>query len=558
VLDSSPVHPDHPSTTDRLARKGFARALAVRLGRIWNEYARLPGVRQRRRDSGSPNSFILHLHGPWGSGKSSLLAMLRSALQPESRESRATSRWIVVDFNAWAHQRLPAPWWQLLDGLYRQAVDQLGRVYRHPGRALWLRITEWWWRFFTLRRDTVFAGAAAVFLTSLLYWAFSTTSLFERLFTPSEGGVAVDGGSPENAQGASERDSPVAEAVDLLALLGTLLSAAVVIGRSLIFGGVRSAQQFIESSADPMARITAHFGEMLWRIDRPVAIFIDDLDRCQEEYVIRLLEGIQTLFNDPRVVYIIAADRRWLHACYENTYARFQGQVHEPGRSLGTLFLEKIFQLSVTVPRLSPEVQQDYWRYLVHGRDVDIEKRLEEARESARGEFATARSEATVFSRLTEPDAGEDPVRTQARREAAVERLASERVEKTTIYFLEEFSHLLEPNPRAMKRLLNAYAVHRDLAILSGLNVLIDVKRRKQLALWTILSLRWPLLSDYLIDRVEGRSPEPDEAVRELAATNEVQSVLAGEGVSATLDFDTIRVLVGIAVREGGTSAAIA
>ena len=45
-----------------------------------------------------------------------------------------------------------------------------------------------------------------------------------------------------------------------------------------------------------------------------------------------------------------------------------------------------------------------------------------------------------------------------------------------------------------MKRILNAYAVHRDLAILGGLDVLGDPALRGQLALWTILSMRWPLL----------------------------------------------------------------
>ncbi len=43
-------------------------------------------------------------------------------------------------------------------------------------------------------------------------------------------------------------------------------------------------------------------------------IFIDDLDRCQGAYVIELLEGIQTLFKAAEVVFIIAADRDWLHA----------------------------------------------------------------------------------------------------------------------------------------------------------------------------------------------------------------------------------------------------
>jgi hypothetical protein len=523
-LDSVRFHPDHPSADDQLGREGFARALAMRLGRIWNEYAQ----------GGAPNSFMLQLHGPWGSGKTSLLAMLKTALQPSEGAATSGSRWVVVDFNAWLHQRLEAPWWQLLDAVYRQSWSQLRRIYRRPRKALLLWTTERWWRFFTLRRDLAFSIAAVVFLAVLVYLVFRMNPF----------GLLPD---------ASKQAQQVG---DVLALLGTLIAAGVVVGRSLVFGSVRSAQEFIESSADPMARISGHFHRLLRRIDRPVAIFIDDLDRCQEEYVIRLLEGIQTLFNDPRAVYVIAADRRWLHACYENAYARFQDRVHEPGRRLGTLFLEKVFQLSVAVPRLSPEIQEAYWRFLIRGRRADVESRLDAERAVALEEFAEAESESEVFSKLeTSP---EDPIRTQARREAAVERLATERVEETTMYFLEQFTHLLERNPRAMKRLLNAYTVHRDLAVLSGLNVLVDLSRREQLALWTILSLRWPLLRDYLVEQIEGRADPPEEGIRDLAASPEVRQVWTGEGIGASLDLETVQVLVGLGAREGESSGAVA
>lgn len=523
--DLALLHPDSPAAHDRLGREGFARALAARLRAIWNEYAQ----------SGAPNSFILHLHGPWGSGKTSLLTMLKSALQPPVESAEGGSRWIVVDFNAWRHQRLEAPWWQLLDAVYRQAQRQLRGTKGQRRRALTLWITETLWRFLIQYRDLVFSVAAAFFLAGLVYWIFRPFGLIGQLDSAS---------------------TTAKQLSDALALAATLISGGLVVGRSLVFGGVRSAQRFIESSADPMARISNHFEALVRRIDHPVAIIIDDLDRCQEEYVVRLLEGIQTLFNDPRLIYIIAADRRWLHACYETTYERFQDRVHEPGSTLGALFLEKVFQLSVALPRLSAKTRSAYWSYLIRGPGPEAENRLAEVTEAARLHFVGAASEAEVGARLE--SASDDPLLGPALQQAAVETLATADLEATTIYFLERFAHLLEPNPRAMKRLLNAYAVHRDLAILSGLNVLRDLRLREQLALWTIVSLRWPLLRDYLIDQIEGRVDDPGDAVRHLAGTPEVRQVLDGDKLEASLDRDSIRVLIGLGGREGEATGAVA
>jgi hypothetical protein len=54
---------------------------------------------------------------------------------------------------------------------------------------------------------------------------------------------------------------------------------------------------------------------------------------------------------------------------------------------------------------------------------------------------------------------------------------------------LQQFAPLLEPNPRAIKRFVNARATQ----------ILEDVVvPRDQLALWTVVRVRWPALADYL------------------------------------------------------------
>ena len=68
---------------------------------------------------------------------------------------------------------------------------------------------------------------------------------------------------------------------------------------------------------------------------RPLAVIVDDLDRCQPKFVVELLEGIQTLYGDTPVTYVVAADSRWIRDCFEEEYKTFLDMPSEAGRPLG-------------------------------------------------------------------------------------------------------------------------------------------------------------------------------------------------------------------------------
>lgn len=542
--DVTSLHLDSPSDVDYLGRKGFAEALGVRLNRVWSESSALAGGSRESR-----GSFVLHMHGPWGSGKTSLLNFLKRELQPPRAarvDAEGPGTWVVVEFNAWQHQRINPPWWPLLDAFYAGAVSQLadGEIFAERGRARRVRLRERWWRLSTGRKDHLAAMAVAtIALAGFIFWFW---------------------------HGAGAVDLPTVgkSVATALGTVGVIWSTFLVAGRTLLSGSARSAQTFVETAGDPMERICAHFRELVGWVGKPVAIFIDDLDRCQPRYVVDLLEGVQTLFSDPRVVYVVAADRRWLNNCFETSYEGFAKAVREPGRRLGSLFLEKAFELSVSVPRLSPQMREVYWDYLVGGARPDIGQFIEAEGERARAEFVEAGDEEEVLSRLRESTG--DPLRDQVWKGAAVSRLASREVAETTEYFLKPFSPLLEPNPRAMKRLVNAYSVLRDMAVLAGVDVLGDVGQRRQLALWAIVSLRWPVLEEYLennpevIDSIrEGRTRDgdaplvADEDLQKLVESGEVNSVFTGGQTGTGLTSEVVRELIGIGAARP-TAASVA
>jgi hypothetical protein len=131
----------------------------------------------------------------------------------------------------------------------------------------------------------------------------------------------------------------------------------------------------------------------------------------------------------------------------------------------------------------------------------------------------------------------------QALREEMIVRLATPdmtaNIEKHT---LSPYAPLLEPNPRAMKRLVNAYSVNRALSTLGHLDI-----PQEQLALWTILAMRWPRLAEYLEEEPEdiqriGKKEQPDgnSSIGKLLFDEEVIKVVQGDGVAAGLDVKAV------------------
>jgi hypothetical protein len=136
----------------------------------------------------------------------------------------------------------------------------------------------------------------------------------------------------------------------------------------------------------------------------------------------------------------------------------------------------------------------------------------------------------------------------RAIREEAVIRLATPEIVERTEHTLMPFAEYLKPNPRAMKRFVNAYSVNRAIATLTHIDV-----EREQLALWTILSLRWPLLAEYLEnnpDTVRNIITQStanifqdlkDKNLEDLVKDKDVISVLKGGPSGAAINSNVVR-----------------
>lgn len=509
--DTVPTWADDPLTEadeDLLGRAAFARFLAERLDAVPRNSC----------------AYSVHIFGPWGAGKSTLINFLRKELRnrstdptqkhPKTRtrknaksDLKPTNEWLVVEFNAWQNQHLQPPWWTLMERVFRETKGRL---------RWWEKFREYLWRFNSGRLHYFLAGIVLVWV---LYFA-------SRI---------IPGGNST----ASENIELVSKAI---ALITTIWGILFAIKGSMLFSASQAARTYAELTYDSTGQIKRRFTELIRKLHPArVAILIDDLDRCQARYVVDLLEGIQTLFRDAPVIFVIAADRNWLNACYQEVYEKIHPQIHEPGKPLGSLFLEKAFRFSTPMPGIPQQLKSEFWEHLLQLKTPEGKVDLAVARKNANIALSDAKSETQLRSVLAN-DAGRSFAEQRAFREEAAVRLASPEIAERIEHTLMPYSNLLEPNPRSMKLLVNSYSANRALSILSDVKIELH-----QLALWTILNSRWPQLADYLVEKPERlsdleqqKTDDFPETIKALVTNDEVLAVVQGSSTHMPLTKQTL------------------
>lgn len=115
------------------------------------------------------------------------------------------------------------------------------------------------------------------------------------------------------------------------------------------------------------------------RIDR-IILYIDDLDRCNEEIVVKVLEAIHLLLAFPLFVVIVGVDPRWLNNALSEKYKNLFGkhysdeskekktnkdEIDQSGVATSYDYLEKIFQIPFSLRQINSKGRKDLIQYLL-------------------------------------------------------------------------------------------------------------------------------------------------------------------------------------------------
>lgn len=479
--DKIPFHLDNVETIDKLNREPVAKSLA-----------RL--INAEIFDNKKMNySFMVHLQGEWGSGKSTFLNLVKQNLDTQKR------KWVVINYNAWQNQHISPPWWSFIDQIYRQAVKK-------PNNLNWLQkryiIAKEKFRriikYSSAYKALTFSIAVLLILILFNYKteiAAILKNLFSSDFTQETKGILT-----------------AEELKDLLltvsAIVGVIILLAKFFSTPLLMQSSKEAISFMHRAADPMNKIKEHFNSLIGDINNmkfDVAVFIDDIDRCNRKYTVELLEGIQTLFKEKKVLYIVAGDKSWITSCFENNYDEFSKNLTSKGENLGDLFLEKAFQLSIRMPEVSEKSKESFWKDIIGAKDESTDAEKTKLTQAQRTEikkivvdnYNNNENNSTTLNNLE----SEYNISSEEASDLAIEAL-DENVEDVR-HLLLSFHKSLNPNPRSIKRLANYYTMYRNTLIAEKADFL-----PTKLFRWLLLEDKYPILvrqflKDGEIDKVD-------------------------------------------------------
>ncbi|MDX6390070.1 MAG: hypothetical protein QOJ73_1133 [Streptosporangiaceae bacterium] len=453
---SAPAQVDSTRVRDGLGR----RILAAHLGALLNELA--------AADSESPSA-VVHVDGPWGAGKSTLVRLL---LDDEQAHGPAWTPPLVVDYEAWRECAIAPEWWSLSAAVERE----VRRSRSWPVRAfmhVWSVVVR------TIRSPATLT-ALAVALGGVLVSTFFSSSWVQTV-------AAV------------------------AAVIGGLVGIGQVVGRTLFWHSAPFGCLHLQTEDNPLGQVADMIG---WLRDwaprvacqvgqdrrRPILLVIDDLDRCPAERVVKILETVHTILRHPparsrsrrlepaRLFVLVLADGRWIRQAFTCRFAEFQN----PGsvtRDLGSDFAQKVFDHVVFVPDLFAEQVSAYLDRVVEARTDDSADGLGASPE--RNTVRTGNGDASPRGAAAPADSA-PPVRDRESEE--IDRVRQEATAAATdvrsAHLLHTYTGLMPANPRMIKRIANALGMLRA--------IMIHVRHSEDddaMARAAILLVRFPVLA---------------------------------------------------------------
>lgn len=265
--------------------------------------------------------------GDWGSGKSSLLRLVRDALPTASVDEHDApmAHYVCIDFSPWQFEHYE----DVKVALMAAVLDRLRE--EAPTAEMKAKVSRLQ-RFVGLLRRSGRAGAVGA-LQALPATLPGIAAAVDPAIDPSLVAIAQQA-------------------------LGSVIADAT--------SGAGADARPVADDAEPIDVVTfrRELAKLVAGLESVLAIvvFVDDLDRCLPDTVVDTFETIRLFLNTPKTAYVVAANQRVIETSVDARYPELRD---ENGEGLGAAYLEKMLQMKVTVPSLSPPEAETYMNLLL-------------------------------------------------------------------------------------------------------------------------------------------------------------------------------------------------
>ena len=351
--------------------------------------------------------------GDWGAGKSTILELTKRSLSESGQD------YIQVHFDAWMFQGYDDAKAALLETIASTLVKQA-----KGNEGLSKKAKEFAGRIDKIRFMGLLMDGGAAFA------GIPTMGGFQKL-------MGLFGGGEDGELDVSD----VKKAAD---------GAKEVVKKNK--GLLKDKKSF--SPPKEIKEFRKAYSELLKEFDKPLIVYVDNLDRCSPFNAISTLEAIRLFLFLPNTAFVIAADEDMIRLAVPE-YHKGASQRHQ------TDYLDKLIQIPVHVPRPGIVEIRAYLMMLTaqdHGvTQEQLEKLRTELEESLK--LSWKQAQITVGELLENQDIHD---KSELRSKfIVVEQLAP---------LLAESSNI-NGNPRIVKRLLNQVKMRRKTALRRGMQL---------------------------------------------------------------------------------------
>jgi hypothetical protein len=227
------------------------------------------------------------------------------------------------------------------------------------------------------------------------------------------------------------------------------------------------------------------------QIDR-IILYIDDLDRCKEEIVVKVLEAIHLLLAFPLFVVVVGVDPRWLNNALSERYKLLFGSLKPSaaknikesekelfisGAATSYDYLEKIFQIPFTLKPIDKPGRQNLIAYLL--KNEMTTDGVKNAKEGVANPGSPGADNDTTDAQVSHDNTGNEQKETnvvtqqehkQQSTDVSIERkmqVAVTFTDKEKV-FMQDISAIFGHTPRGINRYVNIYRIikaHKSLKV---------------------------------------------------------------------------------------------
>lgn len=356
------------------------------------------------------------LFGDWGSGKSSILEVLKKDIENEPKTA-------CLYFNGWVFEGYDDAKAALLETIVKTFEDEkkFGEGLKDNLKKLYKSIN--WMRVIGFGIKNIALPATAAYMTGGL-------SLIPQLVS----GLKDAAKNPNDLVAKIKGD-------DIEGFLKKIIEES---GETDKFDVVRKFRD--------------DFEELLKKskIDKLV-IIIDDLDRCLPDRIIDNLEAIKLFLNVKNTAFVIGADPRIVRHAIEYRYKEILDDTNKENSNERIVYdyLEKLIQIPYNLPKLSDSEVETYITLLFCENDIDNADDFKIVLEAFKKFRESDRYSVFDFTKV---------------KEAFTDKTITDKLEKN-VSLIARLSPIISENlygnPRQIKRFLNTFMLRKKLAVVA-------------------------------------------------------------------------------------------